>query len=530
MGRVRHPAREKIRSRVRRTPRAAAVVMAAVLGATSALTGTAAAQQERGWWNDGTRYYVDCGSGDDGAPGTSPGEAWKTLAKVNTVTFEPGDTISLRRGTTCGGTLEPKGSGTARAPISLDAYGYGARPVINGGGARAAVFLHDVQGWEIRGLEITNPGPDDGAPRIGIYVLLDDYGTGEHYVVDNVKIHDVPGCDCLQAEKENSGGIVFKAAGSETPTGFDGIRVTRNQISDIDNVGIGTVSQWVKRDLYPGGTNHWVPMRNVHVTWNQVTNTGGDGILVSNGVDSVTAHNKVDGFGLRGVQAHAGILAFNSDRPVVQYNEVTGGSSNPPSFAFSVDAGNRDLVYQYNYSHDNDGPFILFCAFAGTSGDGAKIRYNLSENDLDLAIGTFTIPIVSNGCDNPIEDVEFYNNVIHSERAGRLVRSLPHTPIKFSNNVFSGRFAGASIVDDVGVYDHNVYRNVTGIPAGDQHAITQDPRFTAPGSGPWGYRLRCGSPAIGAGVDVAGDGGRDLFGNRIPSPPNIGVYQGRCAR
>ncbi|WP_131737020.1 right-handed parallel beta-helix repeat-containing protein [Actinomadura roseirufa] len=480
----------------------------------------------------GTRYHLDCRSGDDAKAGTSPTTAWRTLAKASSVTFRPGDSLVLRRGTACSGVLKPQGSGTASAPIRIGAYGRGALPAVDGGGARATVLLENVQGYEIRDLDVSNRAQADGTARAGIYVLLTDYGTGSHYVVDRVKVHDVPGCDCLQAEKENAGGVIFKAAGSAKPTTFSGIRVTRNQISAIDNLGVGVLSTWSRRDdLYPAGTNSYVPITNVRVAGNRVGDTGGDGIMVSNATEPRIDHNLVNGFGRRAYMAHAAILAFNSDRAVVEYNEVTGGVSSPPSFAFSVDAGNRDLTYQYNYSHDNAGPFMLFCAFAGTYGDGATIRYNVSQDDKDLLIGNFDIPVVANGCDDPIKNVKFYNNVIRSTVAERLVRSLPHTPIAFSNNIFSGRpGAGSTIVDSVSTFDHNLYENVSTLPSGDHGAVNADPRFTRPGTGPLGYRLQCGSPAIGTGAAIPGFTGRDLFGNRVPNPPNIGVFQGACVR
>ncbi|MEZ0115349.1 hypothetical protein ABH920_009384 [Catenulispora sp. EB89] len=42
-----------------------------------------------------------------------------------------------------------------------------------------------------------------------------------------------------------------------------------------------------------------------------------------------------------------------------------------------------------------------------------------------------------------------------------------------------------------------------------------------------GYRLCAGSPALGSGVAIAGNGGRDYFGNAIPAgAPNRGAYAG----
>lgn len=38
----------------------------------------------------GTTYYVDAAQGSDTNPGTGETAAWKTLGKVNSVTFSPG--------------------------------------------------------------------------------------------------------------------------------------------------------------------------------------------------------------------------------------------------------------------------------------------------------------------------------------------------------------------------------------------------------------------------------------------------------
>ena len=58
-----------------------------------------------------TAYYVDASGGSDTNPGTSEAAAWKTLAKVNTMTFSQGDKILLRAGETWVEQIRPKGSG-----------------------------------------------------------------------------------------------------------------------------------------------------------------------------------------------------------------------------------------------------------------------------------------------------------------------------------------------------------------------------------------------------------------------------------
>nr|WP_319509289.1 right-handed parallel beta-helix repeat-containing protein [uncultured Draconibacterium sp.] len=87
-----------------------------------------------------TNYYVSA-SGDDGNSGTSESLAWRSLAKVSSTTFKPGDQVLFRKGDTFNGTLKVKGSGSATSPIKIGAYGSGAMPVISG--------LSKVTGWEL---------------------------------------------------------------------------------------------------------------------------------------------------------------------------------------------------------------------------------------------------------------------------------------------------------------------------------------------------------------------------------------------
>ena len=107
----------------------------------------------------GTHYYLSCGSGNDSAAGTSTSTAWNTLAKASSVTFGPGDTLSLRDGTTCTGVLTPHGSGTASAPITINSYGSGSLPKIVGNNARATIYLHNVQGYELDNLDVSDVSP-----------------------------------------------------------------------------------------------------------------------------------------------------------------------------------------------------------------------------------------------------------------------------------------------------------------------------------------------------------------------------------
>jgi len=501
--------------------RGAAGVVAAMM------IGGVLAPAANGAETSGVHYYLDCAGGDDAAAGTAAATAWRTLAKASTVTFGPGDSLSLRKGTTCSGVLTPHGSGTAAAPIVLNSYGSAAaRPKVAGTGARATIYLHNVQGYEIRGLEVTNPGPANANPRTGIYVENTDYGKGSHYVVDNTYVHDVVSCDCTNPGQPG-GGIVFNADGAATLTSFSDIKVTNNTLSAVDGIGIGTSSLWARRQVYPEGPGTaFGPITDVLVQGNTLTNLGGDGINVANGVDALIQQNEVNGFGLRATTDHAGIWAWNSDRTIVQYNEVGGGDAGPfGAFAFDVDGGNLGTLYQYNYSHDNSG-FMLLCAVPGLFSTGQSVRYNISQNDRDVSGGAIILACASQ------TNVSIYNNVFYEPNTTTMLTNLSGNAVDFTNNIFSGKPGGSAFSDSHGVFSHNLYQNIATVPAGDTSAKIGDPQFTAPGTAnsratATGYRLKTGSQAYLTGTGVLDNGGKDYFGNSTsPCYSSIGAYQG----
>jgi hypothetical protein len=80
-------------------------------------------------------YYVSSIQGSDANPGTSQTSPWKTAAKVNASSFQPGDRILFKRGD--GWVEDPlivPSSGAPEAPLVFGAYGEGPRPHMDGGG------------------------------------------------------------------------------------------------------------------------------------------------------------------------------------------------------------------------------------------------------------------------------------------------------------------------------------------------------------------------------------------------------------
>jgi hypothetical protein len=132
-----------------------------------------------------TSYYVNCSAATNGS-GTQA-SPWNSLTSPNAQTFKPGDQMLFARGTTCKGSLTPQGSGNSAAPITLNAYGRGALPIINGSTSAAqTIYLNGVQYYDIEDLSI------QGSTRNAIFV----YGatankTYNHYHFVNLDISAV---------------------------------------------------------------------------------------------------------------------------------------------------------------------------------------------------------------------------------------------------------------------------------------------------------------------------------------------------
>ncbi|MGB9203239.1 MAG: hypothetical protein WCB94_04600 [Terriglobales bacterium] len=77
-------------------------------------------------------YYVDCFYGSNGNAGNSPQQAWRSLLQVGISSFQPGDTINLKRDCTWNETLTPPSSGNSSSLIKIDSYGNGQPPHLTG--------------------------------------------------------------------------------------------------------------------------------------------------------------------------------------------------------------------------------------------------------------------------------------------------------------------------------------------------------------------------------------------------------------
>jgi parallel beta-helix repeat protein len=79
----------------------------------------------------GHTYYISNSQGSDANDGKSTSTPWKTLSKVSTTTFSPGDQVLFKQGDTWRESLTISSSGTSANKIIYTSYGAGNRPVID---------------------------------------------------------------------------------------------------------------------------------------------------------------------------------------------------------------------------------------------------------------------------------------------------------------------------------------------------------------------------------------------------------------
>ncbi len=329
---------------------------------------------------DGATYYVDATAGNDAARGTSVQSAWKTLARVNAIAFRPGDHVLFKAGATWTGQLVPKASGTTGDPIIIDRYGSGSRPKIDGQGrVEDVVRLYNVQNIEVRNIELTNHGAER-AVRRGVDIFLDNFGTAKHIIVAGLYIHDVNGVNGNGDNAKDNGGIIFRTNGSRVPSRFDGLTIERNIVRTVDRSAIAANSyHWMR--------TRWFPSLHVIIRDNYVDDVGGDGIVPWATDGALIEHNIARNCNRRAGSYNAGIWPWSTDNSLFQLNEASFTRTTLDGEGFDSDYNSHNTLFQYNYSHDNEGGFMLICTPGkrnpreNVGNIGTTVRYNISRND-----------------------------------------------------------------------------------------------------------------------------------------------------
>lgn len=313
---------------------------------------------------------------------------------------------------------------------------------------------------------------------------------------------------------------------------FNDVLIDGNTVGpDVDRTGIVIVSEfWCRPDVNCTSTPNWYPSTNVVISNNYVQGIGGDGIVPQQTDGAIVEYNTVNGFNLRSGSYNAGIWPWDADNTIIQYNEAYNGHTTLDGTGYDADYGCTGTIIQYNYSHDNDGGFLLLMGSNVGKVDQTTVRYNISQNDhrglLVFSQGTQTGLQVYNN--------NFYignglaTDIIAGDWGG-------NTWWMFNNIIYNLGTGGYESSGGGRVSDYNLYYGIhpSSEPT-EAHKQTSNPLFVNPGSGGIGrtsvdgYRLLQNSPALGSGVVVQNNGGKDYWGNTVGTSgtPNRGAYNG----
>ena len=521
-------------------------------------------------------YYVSASSGSDTNNGLSSAAAFQSLARINVVNLQPGDSVSFKSGDSWKGMFWPKGSGTHSSPIRIDSYGGATRPIIDGDGYQASLLIFNDEYYEIRNLELTNQASYlDGSTakklsgfggeennwgsgrdvRFGIKIVASTQSL-EYFRIADVYIHDVYPTPINTSLKHQGYGIKF-----ESQSNLDANAIFT--ISDVD-IDSATVSQtghygiWIK----PLGLDGSDLYKHFDFTLKNSTflNTGGSGFVAVKVANVLVENNHFDGTGSsldnRMWARGSGLWPFDSKDVVIQGNTLLNAKGPLDSYGVHIDYNNENVVVQYNFSYNNEGGFVQMLGSNVNSG----YRYNISVADGSRVQGVdgaqqngriFNVSDycnISGGCSSTGNFI--YNNTVFVPNtiSPDIVFQAGSGETLFQNNLIYAQQRGSSLSTQVSqqgasytiannvFYPQEQFSLATELTSG---AVYSNPSLALPGiAAPWGYKLKSLSPAKLAGVPIAGsldpqaysqnNGAKDFFGNLVPAatPSHIGAYNG----
>ena len=471
-----------------------------------------------------TIYYVSSSKGNNSNNGTSQDTPWKSISKVNSSSFNPGDQILFKRGDQFAETLIISSNGTAGNYILFSSYGNGELPIF--GSINSTWTTNTEIGMvcnrnyvRIENIDIIQPYSNlikDGTAFSSDYahdiILSNIYVDGTHI-----------------SSPYDMYGIEFSNCTS-------GIQILNCEIN-------GFVKGIV---LY--SANAIVDGCYIHDAY-QSGNTNEHGIAIhAQKLGDFFDHQyktiiKNCEFTQWGESAIDGLGSYNY---IIENNNF----HNPKTFSCGVAIStgcNRGTIIRYNWIHDlnstnstnqNDDGSYDYNINAAINIRGAKtieIYYNLITNvGNGFHIDRYTPSYYPEELAyDPSGLIQFYNNTVIARYAATWSWDGP-APVVYKNNILQGNFysiktstsrqpetgttgSGNIINGDILNTGGGTFNHIPG-EAVDQFNI--DPKIIFVNASTQDYRLKTGSPAIQAGVNV---GLRDIQGNLISGKPDIGA-------
>jgi len=524
-------------------------------------------------------FYVNNSTGDDNNNGLSPLTPFKTIDKLNTLLFNPGDSILFKSGEEFKGMFWVKGSGNQQNPIFLGSYGGSTKPILNGDGYQSCILIYNDDGIVIKNLQLNNENSHldslgnvkqltgfGGAAntwgsgknvRFGVKVVTDTDSLN-YFVMDSLEIHHVFPTPSLSSNIHKGYGIKFETQSDTANNDYN--LISNVNISNCFIHHTGHYGIWIKSI----GLNNLDGFKNSNITIENTLfeHTGGSGFVPNKSIDvlveSCVFNHTGSSDDSRMWERGSGMWPFDCKNVIAQHNYFMNAHGPADSYGAHIDYGNENVVFQYNYSYNNEGGFVEIL------GDNINCgyRYNISVNDGHREDPNNTpwdkkgkIFWVSNFCGSgsircPSSGSFIYNNTVFvNDSINPEIYFWPNIGdiLMYNNIVYvgsSGQVLPTLIQNNLNTLDisHNLFYDSARIDLDTDlinNALWGDPALLNPSmlgvDDPFMYQIQSQSPVIGMGKLISGstdplnflqnNGGMDYFGNLVSSTvsPNIGA-------
>ncbi len=507
-----------------------------------------------------TNYYVSSSSGNDNADGRSESTAWKTVSKVNKMSFSPGDIISFKKGDVWRESLNINNSGSASAYIVFTSYGSGAKPQFLGS-LPAANWTN--QGNNVWKSSTSVADPYSGSYKGEIYFTGSDgniiWGHIKKSVItdlaheydwtwasNNIYVYSTtdPGSKYKAIEvSQNDVGISLNDKQYIKLDGFDikywhlagvkgqypAIHISGLTISNSEIGYIGTkeslaafgLSIYYSDCLIQNNTIHDCGRRGISIN----TDAAANAVIENVTIEKNTLYN---GFHTTGIDlGNTGSSTFNNFiiRDNLIYDDparVIDGIEETESVGMLIGNNTSGVRFTNIYIYNN---IIKYSKLKGLdiSGTTSLNIYNNVFYGVNPTAGSFggLIYINSSSAGVIIKNNIFFNTMVNSiNRYFPCIYRQTGASITVDYNLYYMTDPNEAFVNMGGLYlisQWSTYKSSTGHDA--HSSIPGDPLFVSSSD----YHLQTGSPAIGAGIQIA-EVKTDFEGVPYSNPPNLGCF------